>query len=163
MALIPTPELLWRKPPVLALAAVSGAALGRLGKPSIAPLAAWCRLTDAARRATAAMARFESRRDRIAPRRRGECEWLVTNGVLATPVDTQNRRVVEAALRPWTPVFTHGDLQVTHVFVDGDEITSVVDWSEADPGDALFGLATKHSDTRSTLTTTSPATAPTST
>ena len=29
----------------------------------------------------------------------------------------------EAALRPWTLVFTHGDLQITHVFVDGDEIT----------------------------------------
>jgi len=38
-------------------------------------------------------------------------------------------------------VFTHGDLQVTHVFVDGDEITGVVDWSEAAQGDALYDLA----------------------
>lgn len=33
MAPIPTPEVLWRKPPVLALAAVPGTALGRLGEP----------------------------------------------------------------------------------------------------------------------------------
>jgi aminoglycoside phosphotransferase (APT) family kinase protein len=41
-----------------------------------------------------------------------------------------------------TPVFTHGDLQITHVFADGDEITGVIDWSEAGQGDALFNLAT---------------------
>ena len=54
---------------------------------------------------------------------------------------TRNRRIAEAALRPWTPVFTHGDLQITHVFVDGDEITGVVDWSEAAQGDGLYDLA----------------------
>jgi len=39
-------------------------------------------------------------------------------------------------------VFIHGDLQVDHVFVAGDEITGVLDWSEASQGDALFDLAT---------------------
>ena len=29
---VPTPEVLWRKPPVLALAALPGTALGRLGR-----------------------------------------------------------------------------------------------------------------------------------
>ena len=72
----------------------------------------------------------------------GECEWLITNGVLPTEVVTRNRRIAEAALRPWRPVFTHGDLQITHVFVDGDEITGVIDWSEACRGDALYDLAT---------------------
>jgi aminoglycoside phosphotransferase (APT) family kinase protein len=38
-------------------------------------------------------------------------------------------------------VFTHGDLQVGHVFVDGDEVTGVLDWSEAGQGDALWDLA----------------------
>ena len=38
-------------------------------------------------------------------------------------------------------MFTHGDLQITHVFVDGDEITGVIDWSEAAQGDALYDLA----------------------
>src|SRR5947207_14759897 len=41
MAPIPTPEVLWRKPPVLALAALPGPALGRLGEPSPASPAAW--------------------------------------------------------------------------------------------------------------------------
>ena len=72
----------------------------------------------------------------------GECEWLVANDVLPVGVVTRNRRLAEAALRPWTPVFIHGDLQITHVFVDGDEVTGVIDWSEACQGDALFDLAT---------------------
>src|SRR3954462_1227276 len=38
---VPTPEVLWRKPPVLALAALPGTALGRLGEPSTASSAAW--------------------------------------------------------------------------------------------------------------------------
>src|SRR4051812_49471669 len=38
---IPTPEVVWRKPPVLALAAVPGAALGLLEEPSLASSAAW--------------------------------------------------------------------------------------------------------------------------
>src|SRR6184192_1162421 len=38
---IPTPQVLWRKPPVLALAALPGMALGRLGEPSPASSAAW--------------------------------------------------------------------------------------------------------------------------
>src|SRR2546429_3150517 len=41
MAPIPTPTVLWRKPPVLALAALPGTALGRLGEPSTASSAAW--------------------------------------------------------------------------------------------------------------------------
>src|SRR6266536_2654568 len=41
LAPIPTPEVLWRKRPVLALAALPGRALGRLGEPSTASSAAW--------------------------------------------------------------------------------------------------------------------------
>jgi aminoglycoside phosphotransferase (APT) family kinase protein len=36
----------------------------------------------------------------------------------------------------------HGDLQVDHVFVAGDEVTGIIDWSEGGRGDALFDLAT---------------------
>ena len=71
----------------------------------------------------------------------GECEWLIANGVLPAGSVTRNRQVADAALRPWTPAFTHGDLQVAHVFVDGDEVTGVIDWSEAGQGDALYDLA----------------------
>ena len=70
-----------------------------------------------------------------------ECEWLVDNGVLPADLVTRNRQIAEAALRPWTPVFTHGDLQIAHVFVDGDEITGVIDWLEAGQADALYDLA----------------------
>src|SRR5260370_23571391 len=41
MAPIPTPEILWRKPPALALAALPGTALGHLGETSTASSAAW--------------------------------------------------------------------------------------------------------------------------
>src|ERR1700745_2221066 len=41
MAPVPTPEVLWRKPPVLAVAALTGTALGRLGEPSGASAAGW--------------------------------------------------------------------------------------------------------------------------
>jgi aminoglycoside phosphotransferase (APT) family kinase protein len=46
------------------------------------------------------------------------------------------------ALRPWTPAFIHGDLHIEHVVVDGDEVSGIIDWSEAARGDPLFDLAT---------------------
>ena len=49
LAPIPTPKVLWRKPPVLALAALPGTALGRLGEPSTASAAAWAAAGAAAR------------------------------------------------------------------------------------------------------------------
>jgi aminoglycoside phosphotransferase (APT) family kinase protein len=52
-----------------------------------------------------------------------------------------NRQVAEAALRAWEPVFMHGDLPVAHVFVHGDELTGVLDWSDAGQGDAMSDLA----------------------
>ncbi|MFF3141845.1 aminoglycoside phosphotransferase family protein, partial [Streptomyces sp. NPDC057927] len=41
LAPVPTPEVLWRKPPVLALTALPGTTLGRLGGPSTGSPAAW--------------------------------------------------------------------------------------------------------------------------
>ena len=38
-------------------------------------------------------------------------------------------------------MFIHGDLQIVHVFVDGDEVSGVVDWSEGGHGDAMYDLA----------------------
>jgi aminoglycoside phosphotransferase (APT) family kinase protein len=144
MAPIPTPQVLWRKPPVLALAALPGRALGRLGEPSTASPAAWAAAGAAARTLhDAPPPPWPGRSpNEIVAHLDGECAWLVTNGVLPTDLVTGNRRLAQAALRWWTPVFTHGDLQIDHVFVDGDEITGVLDWSEAGPGDALYDLAT---------------------
>jgi Ser/Thr protein kinase RdoA (MazF antagonist) len=143
LAPIPTPEVLWQKPHVLALAALPGAALGRLGEPSMASSAAWAAAGAAARTLhDAPLPPWPGkRREHLALHLDGECEWLVTNGVLPTDLVTRNRAIAEAALRPWTPVFAHGDLQVDHVFVEGDKVTGVIDWSEAAQGDALFDLA----------------------
>jgi hypothetical protein len=143
MAPIPTPEILWRIPPVLALGALPGAPLGRLGDPSAASAAAWAAAGAAVRMLhDAPPPPWPGRSlDEIALRLEDECEWLVDHGVLPAEVVTVNRRIAEGTLRPWTPVFTHGDLQLTHVFVDGDELTGVIDWSEAGPGDGLFDLA----------------------
>jgi aminoglycoside phosphotransferase (APT) family kinase protein len=144
LAPIPTPEILWREPPALALAAVRGTALGRLQEPSTASPAAWAAAGAAARMLhDAPLPPWPGPSlDELASRLDGECDWLVANHVLPTDVVTSNRRLAEAALRPWTPVFIHGDLQITHVFVDGDELTGVLDWSEASQGDALYDLAT---------------------
>ena len=143
IAPIPTPEILWRKPPVLALAGVAGTALGRLGTPSISSAAAWAAAGGAARILHDAPLPpwpgwspedFASHLD-------VECAWLVAHDIVPADVVTRHRRVGDAALRSWTPVFTHGDLQVAHVFVDGDEVSGVIDWSDACQGDALFDLA----------------------
>ncbi|WP_045744885.1 phosphotransferase family protein [Actinoplanes rectilineatus] len=143
MAPIPTPPVLWHQPPVLAVAAVPGTALGVLGEPSPASPAAWA-ATGAAVRTLhdAPLPPWPGTRlDDVAAELDTECAWLLANAVLPTEVIRHNRAIAEAALRPWQPVFVHGDLQITHVFVDGDQVTGVIDWSEAAPGDAMFDLA----------------------
>jgi aminoglycoside phosphotransferase (APT) family kinase protein len=130
---IPTPEVLWRAPQVLALAVVRGRPLGRLGEPSTASSGAWAAAGAAVRMLhDAPLPPWPGRcRDDIASELDRECRWLVANGVLPAELVACNRRVAEAALRSCTPVFTHGDLQISHVFVEGDELTGVLDWSEA--------------------------------
>ncbi|OXY84677.1 aminoglycoside phosphotransferase family protein [Streptomyces microflavus] len=147
LAPVPTPEILWRKPPVLAIAALPGTTLGRLGGPSTGSSAAWAAAGAAIRKLHDAplpprTGRAGRSRVALAAELDAECELLVTNGLLPTDLVTHNRRVAEAALRPWAPAFTHGDLQIAHVFVDGDEVTGIIDWSEAGRGDALYDLAT---------------------
>lgn len=149
LAPVPTPEVLWRKPSVLALSAIPGTTLGRLGGPSTGPPAAWA----------AAGAAIRKLHDAPLPPRIGqagrsipaltaaldaECDLLVTSGLLPADLVTRNRQVAEAALRPWTPAFTHGDLQIAHIFVDRDsnEVTGIIDWSEAGQGDPMHDLAT---------------------
>jgi aminoglycoside phosphotransferase (APT) family kinase protein len=143
MVPFPTPEILWRQPPVLALAALPGSALGRLQEPSTASPAAWAAAGAAVRALhDAPPPPWPGRSlDELASRLDGECEWLLANDVLPVDVVRRSRRVAEVALRPWTPTFIHGDLQLDHVFVDDDEVTGIIDWSEASQGDALFDLA----------------------
>jgi aminoglycoside phosphotransferase (APT) family kinase protein len=155
MAPIPTPEVLWHKPQVLALAPVPGVALGLLGEPSLASSAAWVAAGAAVRTLHDAPpppwpssqcqqqpARTSQGTVEFPPALDSECQWLVANDVVSAEVVGRNREVAEAALRPWTPVFIHGDLQIVHVFVDGDAVSGVVDWSEGGQGDAMYDLAT---------------------
>src|SRR3954471_2215836 len=97
LAPIPTPEVLWRTPPVLAPAALRGTALGRLGEPSTASPAAWAAAGAAARMLhDAPLPPWPGRSlDEIAPHLDAECEWLVTNGVLPTDLVSRNRAVAE--------------------------------------------------------------------
>jgi aminoglycoside phosphotransferase (APT) family kinase protein len=144
---VPTPDVLWREPPVLALAALPGVPLGRLGRPSAAPPGAWAAAGAAVRRLhDAPLPPWPGRRRRepgeLAAELDAECALLVAGGLLPAALVERNRRVAAAAIRPWAPVFAHGDLQAEHVFVDGDRVTGIIDWSEAGPGDALSDLAT---------------------
>jgi aminoglycoside phosphotransferase (APT) family kinase protein len=122
---------------------VPGTALGRLGRPSTASPAAWAAAGAAVRTLhDAPLPPWPGHSlDGLAASLDGECEWLVANDVVPADLVTRNREVAEAALRPWKPVFVHGDLQLSHVFVDGDVVTGVIDWTEAGQGDAMFDLA----------------------
>ncbi|MDX3077806.1 phosphotransferase family protein [Streptomyces sp. NPDC088354] len=147
LAPVPTPEILWRRPPVLALAALPGTTLGVLGGPATGSRAAWAAAGAAIRRLhDAPLPPRPGRAGRsiaaLAAELDAECALLVTSGLLPADMVTRNRQVAEAALRPWTAAFTHGDLQIAHVFLDGDEVTGIIDWSEAGQGDALYDLAT---------------------
>ncbi len=82
----------------VALAALPGTALGYLGQPSTASSAAWAAAGAAARMLHDAplpprRGRSLNEVDELASQLDGECEWLVTNGVLPTNVVTRNRRV----------------------------------------------------------------------
>jgi hypothetical protein len=87
MAPIPTPEVLWRKPPALALAALPGTALGRLGEPSTASPAAWAAAGAAVwmLRATAGLPRLHSSHghqcSRTATCRSATCWSMVTRSL----------------------------------------------------------------------------------
>lgn len=144
LAPIPTPKILWRESSVLALAALPGAALGRLGEPTRATSAAWAAAGAAIR--TLHDAPLPPWRSRQEEDRRSvldtECELLVAERVLPVELVRRNREVAEAAFRPTKPVFAHGDLQVAHVFVENATVTGVLDWSEAGQGDGMYDLAT---------------------
>lgn len=143
LAPVPTAEVLWRRAPVLALGRVAGAPIGRLGTPSTASVEAWRAVGAAVRRLhEAPLPQWRGRSiDGKAADLDAECEWLAANGVLPAELVERNREIAEAALRPWEPVFMHGDLHVAHVFVDGDQVTGVLDWSEAGQGDGMYDVA----------------------
>src|SRR3954464_15257041 len=84
MTPLPTPTILWRKPPVLALAALPGTALGRLEEPSTASPAAWAAAGAAVRTLhDAPLPPWPGRTiDELAARLETECDWLISNDIL---------------------------------------------------------------------------------
>jgi aminoglycoside phosphotransferase (APT) family kinase protein len=140
---VPVPTVLWRHAPVLALAALPGTALGRFGHPSVASDAAWAAVGSIVRRLHDAPLPPWPARDRSGDAQLldAECAWLVEKDVVSADVVERNRELAAAAIRPFDPVFIHGDLQPSHVFLDGETVTGLIDWSEAGPGDPAFDLA----------------------
>ena len=145
LAPVPTPEILWRQPPVLALAALPGGPLARLGEPATGSPAAWEAAGDVVRRLhEAPLPTWQSRRgaERAAILDR-ECELLVAQDLLPRDVVSRGRELAQVALEPRPQAFIHGDLQVAHVFLDeADRVTGVLDWSEGGAGDPAYDLAT---------------------
>ena len=129
LAPVPTPEILWRKPSVLALAGLRGEPIGRLGEPSTASPEAWAAVGSAIRSLHDAPLPPWPGKDvaALAAQLEHECEWLVANEVLPADVITSNQRRAEMVLRDWDPVFIHGDLHIAHVFVDEDDVTGIID------------------------------------
>src|SRR6202453_1166376 len=76
---VPTPEILWRNPPVLALSSLTGTALGHLGEPPTSSSAAWAAAGAAIRTLhDAPLPPWPGRSlDEVASRLAIACEWLV--------------------------------------------------------------------------------------
>lgn len=147
---VPVPSLLWWRfgtPSVVALGAVAGRPLGTFGADSAAPSSAWA--------AAGALVRQLHR----SPAPEGLRDWFALHG-LAGWIDAMGEwlldetHIAPALVRERTAfahehldhrqvelVFTHGDLQAEHVFVDGGTITGVIDWGDAGLGDPLYDLA----------------------
>ena len=165
MAPVPTPEVLWRKPPVLALAALSGSALGRLGEPSTASSAAWAAAGAALRTLhDAPLPPWPGRSlDELASRLARECEWLVAHDVLPADVVTPTAGLPKLRSGP-------GHLSSSTAICRSTTSLSPVMRSPASSTGPRRLRATRsstwppsRSDTKSTLVTSSPATAPKST
>jgi aminoglycoside phosphotransferase (APT) family kinase protein len=140
---VPHPMVLWREPHVLAMRSVPGRQLARLGEPSAAGPAAWRAAGRVARQlhttpppAWAAPV-LDVREQTLA----AEGAWLVDRGLASRAVVDRMAARARPALRPFEATFVHGDFQAAHVFVDGDEVTGVIDWADAGLGDPLADLA----------------------
>ncbi len=140
---VPTPQVLWRNHPVLAIGLVHGTALGKFGYPSPMGPASWIAAGAAVRAVhdTPLPSWAAKSVDELAERLDEACEWILANDAVPTEVLEHNRRLAQLVLRPYTPVFAHGDLQPDHIFVTNDQVTGIIDWSGAGPGDPMYDLA----------------------
>lgn len=140
---IPTPEVRWCRPPVLALSRLSGHPLGRPGEPLTTSAAAW----QAAGRVVRELHSLPLppwpgwREPDFAAYLEGCAAWLHDRAIVERDVLDRALRVARVALRPFPLVFTHGDCQPAHVFVVDDGVVGLIDWSDACQGDPLYDLA----------------------
>nr|WP_223775180.1 aminoglycoside phosphotransferase family protein [Streptomyces sp. 135] len=114
LAPVPTPEVLWRKPSVLAIAAVPGTALGSLGKPSTASPAAWVAAGAAIRKLHDAPlppwpGRARRGPDELAADLDGECEVREGGSDGQAPYVKEPAYVLDAANDSFTVLFEDGD------------------------------------------------------
>lgn len=143
-AAVPTPRVVWRRHPVLAIELVPGTALGTFGHPSPVGRASWAAAGAAVRaihETPLPVPAPAGPTGTLAQRLDEACEWVLAHDVVPAEVVDRNRRLASLVLRPSTPVFTHGDLQPDHVFVADDHVTGVIDWSGAGPGDPVLDVA----------------------
>jgi aminoglycoside phosphotransferase (APT) family kinase protein len=146
---VPVPPVLWHRagaPHLLALAALPGVPLGRLGEPSPRGAAGWRAAGAAARRlhdqaappGLRAPSRYRLQRLDDLTR------WLLARADVDPAVIERHAERARTALAPTTAsTLVHGDLQAAHVFVDPstDQVTGILDWSDAGLGDPHHDLA----------------------
>lgn len=140
---VPTPQVLWRNHPVLAIGLVPGTALGKYGYASPVGPASWTAAGAAVRALhDTPLPSWDARSaDELVERLDEACAWILANEAVPVEVLEHNRRRAQLVLRHYTPVFAHGDLQPDHIFVADDQVTGIIDWSSAGPGDPLHDLA----------------------
>jgi aminoglycoside phosphotransferase (APT) family kinase protein len=140
---VPTPRVLWRNHPVLAIGLVPGTALGKYGDPSPVGPASWTAAGAAVRAVhDAPLPSWGGESvDELTKRLNDACAWILANDAVPTEVLEHNCRLAHLVLRPYTPVFTHGDLQPDHIFVTNHMVNGIIDWSSAGPGDPMYDLA----------------------
>lgn len=147
-ATVPAPSVLWSHdgpPALLALSAISGTSLARLGEPSTQPPETWVKAGQVARRLhqSPVPAELTAVRGPPAPAIAELRTWLLDNTPADATVVNTLADFAHSKLhgRSADPVFTHGDLQAEHFIIDDGEVAGVIDWSEAGPGDPLRDIA----------------------
>jgi hypothetical protein len=140
---VPTPQVLWRNHPVLAIGLVQGTALGTFGQPSPVDSASWIAAGAAVRTVhDTPLPQWPGKSvDELAERLDKSCEWILANRTVPIEVLEHNRHLAQLVLRPYIPVFTHGDLMPDHIFVTNHQVTGIIDWSSAGSGDPMHDLA----------------------
>jgi aminoglycoside phosphotransferase (APT) family kinase protein len=140
---VPTPAIVWHRPPVVALAAVPGRPLAQLGVDDRSSPRAWAAAGAVARQLHAAPLPPASgwRAADFRAHAETSSRWIVDHAVADAATVDAALAIACAAFRDFPLVFTHGDFQAAHVFVQGDAVTGIIDWADSCQGDPLYDLA----------------------